>query len=32
MNESTHAMRNEVVEELILIGGATVVQNWTVIR
>ena len=25
-----HAMRNEVVEELNLIGGAKVVQNWTV--
>ena len=27
----SHEMRNELVEELILIGGATVVQNWAVI-
>jgi hypothetical protein len=27
----SHELRNELVEELILIGGAKVVQNWTVI-
>jgi hypothetical protein len=27
----SHELRNELVEEVILIGGAKVVQNWTVI-
>jgi hypothetical protein len=26
-----HDLRNELVEELILMGGAKVVQNWTLI-
>jgi hypothetical protein len=31
VHRKTHELRNELVEELILIGGAKVVQNETVI-